>query len=217
MNVPVEDELRTTLARFQIELSDQCLQRLDQYRSALWDANTRMNLTRHDDFERFVARDVVDSVQLAGLLQPGESVLDVGSGGGVPGVILAILRPDLRVTCCESVGKKALALSQIVDTTGLPIKVHAERAEKLLQRLRFDSVTARGVGPLPKLLSWFQPHWQRIGRLLLIKGRRWVEERGAARHMGLMRELDLRCLRTYDAPDSGARSVILELRYKIRN
>ena len=78
-----------------------------------------MNLTRHTTLEKFVGRDVVDSYQLGKLLEQGERVLDVGTGGGVPGVVLAILRPDLSVSLCESTQKKARAVEAIVARAGL--------------------------------------------------------------------------------------------------
>ena len=58
---------------------------IDRYCALLWDWNSKLNLTRHTDFDTFVSRDVVDSLELAKLLSANEEVLDVGSGGGVPG------------------------------------------------------------------------------------------------------------------------------------
>src|SRR5204863_243306 len=100
----------------------------------------------------------------------GEEILDVGSGGGVPGIVLKILRPDLQVSICDSVGKKAKVLKEIVKSLHLAVAVYDQRAESLFEELRFDAVTARAVGPMVKMLKWFQPHWPSIGRLLLIKG-----------------------------------------------
>ncbi len=204
------------LRRFELAVPDEAIVPLDRFRQALWEANSCLNLTRHVDIDSFVARDVLDAIKLAAPLQLGEHVLDVGSGGGVPGVLVAILRPDLQVVCSESVGKKVTALQNIVQRTGVSLQVHAGRAESLLAGQRFDSLTARAVGPMPRLLPWFQPFWDRIGRILLIKGPGWLRERGAARHMGLMQNLDLRRLSTYRAPHNQAESVILEIRAKIR-
>jgi 16S rRNA (guanine527-N7)-methyltransferase len=65
------------------------------------------------------------------------------------------------------------------------------------------------VAPLPKLLTWFCPHWSAFDRLLILKGPGWVKERGAARHLGLLHNLALRKLHTYPLPDSQAESVLL--------
>lgn len=80
---------------------------LSAYAASLWAWNERLNLTRHTDVETFVSRDVADAVAIVPHLARGERVLDVGTGGGVPGVLLSILRPDLRVELAESVAKKS--------------------------------------------------------------------------------------------------------------
>lgn len=195
--------------RHGIELSPEQAALLDRYCHRLWEWNEKLNLTRHTDYERFAARDLLDSVQLSRQLNPGEAVLDVGSGGGVPGLLLAILRPDVRVELCESVAKKARVLEQIVAELGLAVPVHAQRAEQLLAHRRFDTLVARAVGSLARMLTWFAPCWGSIGRLLVVKGPRWVEERKAARHLGLLRTLQLRRLAAYPMPGTDAESVIL--------
>src|SRR5689334_10945166 len=98
-----QDTLTAALARHSIELEADQIESLDRYCRALWEWNEKLNLTRHTDYEKFVARDVVDSMALEQFLDAGERVLDVGTGGGVPGVVLAIVRPDLEVTLSESV------------------------------------------------------------------------------------------------------------------
>src|SRR4029450_10495552 len=83
------------------------------------------------------------ALELARLLKSGEEILDVGTGGGVPGVVLAIVRPDLRVSLCDSVGKKAKALEQIIASLGLELSVYPVRGEELLEDMRFDAVVSR--------------------------------------------------------------------------
>ena len=204
--------LGSALDHFEIDLSPETVERLERYAATLWEANRVMNLTRHTNFEKFVARDIVDSLQLASLLAPSQRVLDMGSGGGVPGAILKIVRDDLEVVLSESVGKKAQALTEIVARAELNVSVHMGRAEQLLSCERFHCVTARAVAPLSKILKWCAGCWHQMDRLLLIKGRNWVQERGEARHLGLMTDLELRRVASYLNPDSGAESVILEIR-----
>ena len=138
----------------------------------------------------------------------------MGTGGGVPGVVLAILRDDLQVTLCESVGKKARAVADIVERLGLNVPVHHGRAEDLLVRERFDTLVIRAVARLKKLLEWFKPHWGAFGRLLVLKGPSWVEERGEARHFGLMHQLDLRKLASYPLPGTESESVLLQITFR---
>lgn len=199
------------LAEYGIELPAERIELLDRYRAALWRWNEQLNLTRHTTLEKFVGRDVVDSHQLAQLLRNGDRVLDVGTGGGVPGVVIAILRPDLRVSVCESTQKKARVVQSIVQELALPVSVFACRAEEVLELQTFDTLTVRGVAALAKILTWLRPYWEAFDRLLLVKGQRWVEERGEARHAGLLKNLELRKAATYATRETGAESVILSI------
>lgn len=209
------DTLETTLARHDIELEPNQIAKLDQYCRLLWSWNEKLNLTRHTDYEKFVTRDMVDSLALADLLSKGERVLDVGTGGGVPGVILAIVRPDLKMTACESVGKKFHALEAIVGELGVKIGVKHVRAEELLELTTFDTLVARAVAPLVKLLYWLEPHWGAFDQLLIIKGRSWTKEREDARREGRFKRLELRRVTTYHTPGTDAENVILRIWPKV--
>jgi 16S rRNA (guanine527-N7)-methyltransferase len=205
------DTLPAALARHELALSDNVVALLQRYCELLWDWNEKINLTRHTTYEKFVTRDVVDSLTLAQFLTPGESVLDVGTGGGVPGIILAIARPDLKVTMCESVGKKARVVAEIVKALGITAHVEAANMQAVLKKRRFDALVIRAVAPLPKLLTWLNPAQDRCGRVLIIKGPAWTEERGTARHLGLMQSWDLRKLISYPLPGTDSESVVLSL------
>ena len=211
MTAAETDSLSAALARHSFDLPADQVAALERYCHLLWDWNSKLNLTRHTDYEKFVARDVLDCLELSKMLKPGEEVFDLGTGGGVPGIPLAILRPDLVVSLCESVAKKAQAVDSIVQALELPIPVFAGRAEDLMQDFRFDTVVARAVGPLWKICLWLEPHWTSFGRLLAIKGPRWVEERAEARHKGYMQNLELRVVSTYPMPGADGESVILQI------
>lgn len=208
---PPEENLSAALVRHEIELPADQVALLEQYCRLLWDWNEKINLTRHTDFEKFVARDLFDSLTLAKFLAPGERVLDVGSGGGTPGIVLAIVRGDLHIALSESVGKKARVLDDIVERLHLATPVFHARAEEVLAQERFDTLVIRAVAPLKKLLEWFRPHWDAFGRLLILKGPSWVEERGEARHFGLMHDLALRKLASYPLPGTDSESVVLQI------
>jgi 16S rRNA (guanine527-N7)-methyltransferase len=206
--------LADALAALGIELPEPQRAALDGYCRLLWEWNEKLNLTRHLDYRTFAARDVVDALAFSRALGPSERVLDVGTGGGVPGVVLAITRPDLAVELCESVGKKARAVQDIVRTLGLKVAVHHARAEDLLSGRKYDTLVIRAVARLDKLLTWFHPHWGRFRRMLVLKGPSWSEERQACRERRLLLDLDLRRLESYHIPGTHAESVLLQLTAK---
>ena len=208
------DTLSAALVRHGIDLPDDQAEHLDRYCRALWAWNEKLNLTRHTDYERFVARDIIDSMALERFLEPAERVLDMGTGGGVPGVVLAILRPDLEITLCDSVAKKARAAAAIVDEIDLQIAVEHAPAQKLLEAKTYDTLVARAVAPLEKVLRWLEPCWESFKQLLIIQGPAWAEQRKAALHRGLLRNLELRRLASYPLPGTDSQSVVLRIRPK---
>ena len=213
-NSPTTDPgtLRQSLLRFQVPLADPLLEaRLEQYCQVLWRENQVLNLTRHLTFDVFVARDLNDVIQVSSLIRPNETVLDVGSGGGVPGVVLAILRPDLHVTLCESVAKRVRALETIVQDLGLKCTLRHQRAEELLATERFDVCIARAVGPLWKICNWFQGRWRSMDRLLAFKGMRWTEELQEARQYPSFQEVQTRVVAEYPMPGTDSLAYIIKL------
>ena len=207
--------LATAMARYGFHCSHDQVVQLDHYRRELWEWNEKINLTRHVSIEKFIDRDLQDSLMLERFLESGKRILDVGAGGGVPGMILSILRPDLALTLSESVAKRAKVLQALADAVGSNARVIHARAENILAEESFDALTIRAVARLSKILSWFGPHWKSIDQILLVKGPAWVEERLESREAGLLRDLQLRVLLRYPCPpvasDGGAESVILRV------
>jgi 16S rRNA (guanine527-N7)-methyltransferase len=206
------DTLGAALARHAIELTDEQISLLDRYAHVLWDWNEKLNLTRHTTYEKFVTRDIVDAQWIEQFLDSAERILDVGTGGGATGVILAILRPDLEVAVCDSVAKKARAVEDIVRRLRLPIRVYHARAEELLMNHEYDTLVIRAVAPLDKLLTWFKPRFSAFRRMLVVKGPAWVDEQSAARASGLLRGLELNTLASYPLPGTQSQSVIVEIK-----
>lgn len=213
---PQIETLSAMLQSHQIAATAEQIETLDQFRRLLWTWNERMNLTRHTTLEKFVERDVIDSHELCKLLERGERVLDVGTGGGVPGLIVAILRPDLSVSVCDSTQKKARAVEAIVGELGMKVRVFPYRAEEVLEVTTFDTLIARALAPLGKVLGWLRPHWNSFDRLLLIKGKSWTEERDEARRLGMLRGIEVQKTVEYLTPRNDAQSVILSVRSNSR-
>ncbi len=156
---------------------------LGAYLARLLAMNEAMNLTGIDDPAAAWERHVLDSLTLVPLLAelgPGSRLCDVGSGGGLPGIPLAIARPDLEVTLVEATQKKAAFLAAVAAALPLPrVSVVAERAEQIGAgglHGAFDAVTARAVGRLAVLVPLVAPFVRLGGRLFLVKGQRADEE-----------------------------------------
>jgi 16S rRNA (guanine527-N7)-methyltransferase len=154
---------------------------LSSYLDLLVAANEQMNLTRITDRAAAEIGHVGDSLTLLPFLPEGRIRLaDVGSGGGVPGIPLAIARPDASVTLIESTAKKAKFLTQTAQALGLAnVKIGAERAEDAgLGPLResFDVVTVRAVGVMAWLVEWCLPLVKVGGTVLAMKGPKLAEE-----------------------------------------
>ena len=177
--------LKQTMELHDLDLPEDQRTKIKHYCQILWELNKSLNLTRHTTYDKFVTRDLYDTIQLSQLIPQNAEVLDVGSGGGVPGVLLAIIRPDLKVTLAESVGKKATALGQMTEGVEIDVDVYHCRAEDLLVDFKFDYTTARAVGPLVKLGTWFEEVWPSVGRLLALKGPNWPQEKEVADEVNL--------------------------------
>ena len=173
---------------YALQLTAGDVRQLGRFLDLLFEANTRMNLTRIADREQAWSRHVLDSLSLLPFLEAcrAGNMLDLGAGGGFPGLPLAIVRPDLPVTLLEATGKKARFLAETATSLGLEnVTVLSERAETLGSaegggRFAWDVVTARAVGPMRVLLELALPLVVQGGYLLAIKGERAGEEIKAA-------------------------------------
>jgi 16S rRNA (guanine527-N7)-methyltransferase len=131
------------------------------------------------EVERIWDRHILNSAAIAELIEPGSCVIDIGSGAGLPGVPLAIARPDLRVTLVEPMLRRTEFLEEAVAILGIPIAVTRGRAEDAEIRSRLagsDVVVSRAVADLGKLTRWGMPLLRSGGRMLSMKGDRAVEE-----------------------------------------
>ncbi|MBP2704674.1 16S rRNA (guanine(527)-N(7))-methyltransferase RsmG [Microbispora sp. RL4-1S] len=127
-------------------------------------------------------RHLLNCAVVAEAIAPKASVVDIGSGAGLPGIVLAIVRPDIRVTLLEPLLRRTVFLAECVEELALPnAEVLRGRAEELARTKTFDVATARAVAPLDRLLAWSLPLLREGGELLAMKGERAAEEIEAAR------------------------------------
>jgi 16S rRNA (guanine527-N7)-methyltransferase len=130
---------------------------------------------------RLWERHLLNCAAVAGLVPAGVEVADVGSGAGLPGLVLAIARPDLRMTLVEPLLRRTVWLDEVVQDLGLSgVTVHRGRAEEWAGPV-FEVVTARAVAELGRLWGWCGPMVRPGGRLLALKGETAEEELAAAR------------------------------------
>ena len=126
---------------------------------------------------RLWERHILNSAVLAEAIPPGSTVCDVGTGAGLPGLVLAIARPDLRVTLVEPLLRRTTFLEEVVADLGLDnVVVRRARAEELHGSVTFDVVTSRAVAPLDRLLGWSMPLVAPTGAVVAMKGRSIHEE-----------------------------------------
>lgn len=195
-----------------IEFEAGDVERLGAYLALLLETNKRFNLTAVTDPDEAWVRHILDSLTLLPLLAEAQEeaqdrgeagalrVIDVGSGGGLPGVPLAIVMPGVRFTLLETTGKKAAFLREAAAALGLGnVEVVQERAEVLGQdrgervdragrterehghREAYDAAVARAVGPMAVIAELTVPLVKVGGRVLLIKGQKAAEELAAAK------------------------------------
>ena len=169
-----------------IHLSDPQHAALARYLDLLLDANKKMNLTRITDRSAAEIHHVADALTLLPFI-PNASIdlADVGSGGGAPGIPLAIALPNARITLIESTKKKAALLRGFIDALNLKnatvIDQRAEEVARTSLRGSFDIVTARAVGQLVWLAEWCLPLAKKGGKILAMKGAKVNEELESAR------------------------------------
>lgn len=166
------EKLVTAARAFDVVLSPEQLAAFEIYLRELTDWNTRVNLTGIIDRDQVILKHFLDSLSVVPML-PADAVslLDVGSGAGFPGVPLKIVRPGLRVTLLESVGKKVAFLNHLIATLNLTNTVAVQaRAEDLARdvahRDKYDVVVARAVANLPLLAEYALP-FVRVGGVFI--------------------------------------------------
>jgi 16S rRNA (guanine527-N7)-methyltransferase len=179
------DLLARCAAPYEVEITDTLYQRLDTYARLLVEWNEKMNLTAITDPIGVAVKHFADSLTAAPLLPEGKfSLIDVGTGAGFPGVPLALLRDDCRLTLLDSLNKRLTFLDAVCREVGLKANLVHARAEeggrKPELREKFDVATARAVAALPTLCEYCLPFVKVGGRFIALKGPDGDREQEAA-------------------------------------
>ena len=135
----------------------------------------RLGLIGPREVERIWDRHILNCAALTELIEDGQSIIDIGSGAGLPGIVLAILKPNSKVTLIEPMQRRTDFLTQVKTDLGLTnVEIIRGRAEG--QKVTAQIVTSRAVAPLDKLLAWSWPLVENGGKVLAIKGEKAQEE-----------------------------------------
>lgn len=155
---------------------------LDAYAVLIRKWNPAINLVASSTLADIETRHLADCLQLARISSEAQgSWTDLGSGGGLPGLVMAICRPDLGITLIESDKRKGSFLRTVIRELTLPnVEIISNRIESV-SPLFSANVSARALAPLPLLLSYVVRHLDRSGRAWLMKGRNWEAEIAEAR------------------------------------
>jgi 16S rRNA (guanine527-N7)-methyltransferase len=157
-------EIQKVCARNGLRLSDEQIRLLARFVECVLEWNSKINLISRRDQENIWLSHVLHSLSLLFYvdLAEGSRLLDIGTGGGFPGIPISIARPDLGVVLLDSIRKKTHAVQDIVDRLGLTgISVRTGRAEEVDGKSgagTFDIVVARAVAPLRDLVRWSRPY-----------------------------------------------------------
>jgi 16S rRNA (guanine527-N7)-methyltransferase len=150
--------------------------RVSRYVDILTTRGVAYGLLGPQEASRVWERHIFNSAALGGLIEPGSTVIDVGSGAGLPGIPLALLRPDLRVTLLEPLLRRSTFLVETVNELQLSAQVAVVRARAEDHTGRYDIVAARAVAPLDRLIGWCNPLRRSGGVILALKGRNATAE-----------------------------------------
>jgi 16S rRNA (guanine527-N7)-methyltransferase len=142
-----------------------------RYVDILADRGVVWGLIGPREVPRLWERHVLNSAALSELIPFGATVADVGSGAGLPGIPLAILRPDLSLTLIEPLLRRFNFLTQAVDELGITPQVDVVRVRAEDHSARYDVVASRALAPLSKLVTWCAPLREHKGAILALKGR----------------------------------------------
>lgn len=163
------------------EVFGSALPQLEAYAALLEGPGVERGLLGPREAPRLWERHLLNCAGLSALITGGEVVLDLGSGAGLPGLVLALQRPDVQVVLVEPLQRRATFLEEAVAELGLRnTLVRRARAEELAGKLEVDVVTARAVAPVDRLAGWALPLLRPGGRLLALKGEQAAVELAAA-------------------------------------
>lgn len=154
-----------------LALSPEQVEKLLDYLALLAKWNSVYNLTSVRDPLQMLTLHVLDSLAAVPAFAEAKHVLDVGAGGGLPGMVLAIARPDVKVSMIDTVHKKTAFLTQVKAELGLAnVTVYTKRVEQLEVKQKFDVITSRAFADLSDFVNWSGHVLEEGGQFIALKG-----------------------------------------------
>lgn len=185
MQIDLEQRLKEGLNRLDISYGDQAIEKLVHFMALLSDWNKTHNLTAVDDINEMLSVHILDCASIKPYMK-GATLLDVGSGAGLPGMVLAILSPALEVTSVESRGKKAQFQMFAANQLGLKnFTVESVRIEEFEPKEKFAMIVARAYATIETLINNSKQAIAPNGRWLAMKGLIPKEDLKAIKKMNL--------------------------------
>lgn len=179
------EELKLESSKNGIILNDDMIYKLDKYADLLKEWNEKMNLTAIVEKEEVIEKHFFDSLLLLNYVEACETLADIGTGAGFPGMVIAIAKPDIKVTLIEPTGKRCTFLETIKKELSLNnVEIINKRAEECVSIYRemYDVVTARAVANLQVLAELCIPFVKINGKFISMKGSLGEEEAKLAKH-----------------------------------
>ena len=163
--------LNDGIAALALDLGAEQAEKLLDYLALLAKWNNVYNLTSVRDPMQMLTLHVLDSLAAVPAFAEAKNVLDVGAGGGLPGMVLAIARPDVKVSMIDTVHKKTAFLTQVKAELGLAnVTVYTKRVEQLEVKQKFDVITSRAFADLSDFVNWSNHVLEEGGQFIALKG-----------------------------------------------
>lgn len=158
-----------------IELTDKVLERFELYKNLMLEWNEKMNLTAITDEYQIIMKHFIDCLEITKYMNGNEKVIDVGTGAGFPGIVIAIYFENINITLLDSLNKRLIFLEEVVKKLNLKnVNIVHARAEEFAHkdeyRNKYDLVVSRAVANLSNLLEYDVGYLKLNGKLLLLKG-----------------------------------------------
>jgi 16S rRNA (guanine527-N7)-methyltransferase len=174
----IADVLKQGINELGLELSAAQVEQLLDYLALLNKWNAVYNLTSVRDPMEMVKLHLLDTLAAVPAFRAAKNVLDVGAGGGLPGMVLAISRPDMKVAMIDTVHKKTAFLNQVKAELGLAnVTVYTKKVQELEVKSKFDVITSRAFADLSDFVNWAGHLLQEGGQFIALKGTAPAEER----------------------------------------